>query len=181
MKINTVLRTLTASALAAGIGGANIAHAEQGYLGFGLGSGSSSDWCDIDLGACEDSDTGFKMFGGARLSEGVAAEIAYINFGTVSDYGYPGSVDISSVTLSAVGLLPASEQFSLLGKIGLAFWTADAGGGVGNDGSDLAFGVGAQIKVNENLAIRGEWEQVQAGDVVVGDLTLLSVSALYHF
>lgn len=180
MKNNAVLRTLVTSFFVAGIGGTGIAQAQQGYVGFGFGSGSSSDWCNIDLGACEDSDTGFKFFGGARLSESFAAEAAYTSFGAVSDFGYPG-VDLSSLTFSAVGMLPLSAQFNLLGKLGIALWEADAGGGFGNDGSDLAFGVGAQIKVDKKLAIRGEWEQIQGTDVNFGDLTLVSVSALYHF
>lgn len=180
MKIKAVTKALVASFLVAGIGGTTLAHAGQGYVGFGFGNGASSDWCNIDNGACDDSDTGFKFFGGARLSESVAAEAIYTSFGTVSDFGYPG-VDLSSLTFSAVGMLPLSPQFNLLGKLGIAFWEADAGGSISNDGSDLAFGIGAQIKVDKKLAIRGEWEQIQGTDVNFGELTLVSVSALYYF
>ncbi|MEW5757295.1 MAG: outer membrane beta-barrel protein [Pseudomonadota bacterium] len=181
MKFNAALRTLAASALAAALGGTGIAHAEQGYIGFGFGSGSSSDWCNIDYGACEDSDTGFKFFGGARLSDSLAAEISYTDFGTVTDFSDPDHVDISGLTLSLVGMLALSEQFDLLGKLGIGSWTADAGSWGSDTGSDVAFGVGVQLETSENLAIRGEWEQIQAGHRILGDYTLLSVSILYRF
>ena len=73
-------------------------------------------------------------------------ELAYIDLGEVSYSGtfsgFPvtgGKVELSAFTVSALGVLPISEQFSVFGKVGLFKWEAefsDTTGGVPFSGDD---------------------------------------------
>ncbi len=60
-----------------------LAHADsssQFYLDLGLGKGHFNGDC-TGMSHCDDSSTGYKLFGGYRLTPGVAVELGYFNFG----------------------------------------------------------------------------------------------------
>lgn len=167
-----------ASAIIFGLATTTCAHAD-GYIGAGIGQGASSDWCNVNYGACEDSATGFKLFLGGNVNQNLGAEIAYIDFGGVTDVGY--NVDSTAMTLSAVGTLPLTEQLGLFGKLGFGSWKFDAGTKGKNTGTDLAWGMGAQFTLSNKVALRAEYESVNTGEYLIGDLSITSLSALVRF
>lgn len=181
-----------------GLALAGVSHAAQaqGYIGIGFGP-TSTDVLDeivcLPGATCsfDDSDTGFKVFGGSRIAANFAFEGFYVDFGEATATGTDGvdtesiSVDASAFGVAAVGYLPIADAFELLGKVGLAMWEADASasstaGGfasASDDGTDPFFGIGAQWNGN-GLAVRGEFERF---DLDGTDVDLISISAIFRF
>jgi OOP family OmpA-OmpF porin len=160
--------------------------AQNGYLGFGVGSASYSE------GPIDDSGTGFNIYGGYKANENFGFELQYTDFGkqegtyTYYNNTFDTTAEISGLGLSAVGFLPFSDSFDLFLKLGVFAWDID--GSIENasfgshsgsdDGSDLLFGLGAEYQLSEQFSIRGAWEMVDNED---GDLDMLSINAQLNF
>ena len=146
----------------------------------------------IDSGDVDGKDTGWKIFGGYMFNRHFGVELAYIDAGEVSYSGtfggFPvtgGKVELSAFNLSALGVLPISEQFSVFGKVGLFKWEAefsDTTGGVpfsgDDDGTDVSFGLGVAYNFNRNFGLRAEYELFKTDDA---DASLLSVGVVWKF
>jgi OOP family OmpA-OmpF porin len=92
------------------------------------------------------------------------------------------TVETSALAIAGKGTVPLGNNFALFGKLGLAFWDAEASAAgfnsIEDDGTDLTYGLGVELSLSEVMGIRGEWERLDAdGD----DLDLLSVSAVLRF
>lgn len=192
------------------------AFANSFYLGAGAGQSKVK-----DVGACsslngildpgfscseDDTDTGIKIFGGMTINPNLAAELGYVDFGKLNVsaagtyFGTPvalsGDVKAHALVISAVGTVPVANQFSLLGRIGIAHSTVDvsvsasgsggsASDSVSGSNDDLMFGFGAQLDINKQVALRAEWERYKnVGDSNTtgqSDIDLLSASVLVNF
>lgn len=157
-----------------------------GYIGGSLGL-TTIDVCDdlnaIGFTACDDKDTGFKLFGGYKFNPYVAVEGGYVNFGEISATFAPVTVTVETDALfvAAVGFLPVGSKFSLLGKVGAFFWDITASGGgasVSDDGTDLLLGIGVNYDITEQWAVRGEFESYDAGG---DDVTFISGGVQFTF
>ena len=157
------------------------------YAGAGFGSTKIDDdgFDDIDF---DDSDVGFKLFGGYSFNQDFAIEATYFDLGEASgSFGVGDNFDvgISGLGVSAVGVLPLSDTFSLFGKLGYASYDIDAhvevaGVGSGNASdsqSDMTFGAGAALSFGLFEA-RAEFEAI---NVDGGDANMISLSGLYRF
>lgn len=129
-------------------------------------------------GAVSNTDIGGKFFAGFQFNQNFALEGGYFNMGRPASingtYTAPGpggtfstKVEGQGVNLDAVGTLPLSNGFSLLGRLGVAYFetkassTATAGGfnGYGNATSNKfvpVFGIGAQYDFSKTVAGRLE-------------------------
>jgi OmpA-OmpF porin, OOP family len=132
----------------------------------------------------DDQDTGVKIYGGYQFNRNLAVEVGYVDLGTLKQAGTPGpftvQYDVAGVTAAAVGILPLSGGFSLLGKAGLIFETIDTKttGPVAvttNGGAALLVGVGARYDVTRKFGVQVEWEHFD------GDITVDFVSAGVRF
>jgi OmpA-OmpF porin, OOP family len=142
----------------------------------------------------DDSDTGFGLAGGYQLNDHFAFEFAYVDLGSV-DYRSTGTVtdgtddfasDVSLGTsasgpvVSALGILPIGERFSVFGRVGLSLLNTDGTARVAIDGqsqrltqssqkSDPMFGVGAEFAIGKYYAVRLTWDRYM--DVGTEDVT----------
>ncbi len=143
------------------------------------------------------SDTGFKFFGGYQFHTNWAAEFQFQDVGqyTLTAAGV-GELTLRArgYALSAVGTLPVSKDFSLLGKLGITRQDyklrATAGGLSGSESrskTSALVGVGAEYRLTNNLSVRGEYEyfgaptQDIAGSTLKVRTSLLSVGLRYKF
>lgn len=149
----------------------------------GAGAGQASIKVDDILGIYgfefDESDTGFKVFGGYKFLPWLGVEVGYLDAGSPSQGGplyqdgtgaWKLGVDVQSMVAAAVFALPLGEKFELFVKPGLAYWSSrtsvyvnDPGNFEGNDSfddEDAAFyvGGGAGFNFSERFGIRLEYE-----------------------
>lgn len=181
-------------AAALGVAAAPSFAQERGfYVGGSIGQTEAGNWCDSAPGfavtSCDDEDTGFKGFVGYRFNRNFAVEGSYMDAGeftgTVTAGGTSASVtaDATAWGIAAVGFLPLSDRFDLFGKIGFVRGESEAtvsvGGStftVGDDGTELHYGLGAIYNLTRNWGVRGEWENVDDADI-----SMLSLGVQYRF
>jgi hypothetical protein len=123
-------------------------------------------------------DTAFKLIAGIRPLDWLGIEAAYVNFGEPEDtvFGQKAQADGDGISAFAVGFLPTGPV-DLFAKAGLISWDSKISGTFDDDGTDLAYGVGAQFRVL-GLSIRAEYEKFDISDV---DLDMISVGLTYTF
>ena len=152
----------------------------QWYSGAGAGrvdhKQSRSNWTPTGGSATfEDTDTGFKLFGGYKFHENFGVEGGYDYLGQYTATPVSGAsvgkaiIKSNSWNLFGVGTLPLPNDFSVFAKLGLssnyskmnfsstgtAFNATDAGT---NRRTSFAFGVGAGYNILKNLTVRVEYE-----------------------
>jgi len=148
------------------------------YLGASVGqSGLEIDDFDYDADS-----TGYKLIAGWRFLDWLAIEGNYIDFGSGDDtvLGSKIETEADGVSLSAVGFLPIGPV-DLFARVGVVDWSADLSSpgfaSESDDGTDLAYGVGAQFRV-WSLSIRAEYEMFDIDDA---DVDMISVGVTWTF
>ena len=123
-------------------------------------------------------DLSYKLIAGIRPLDWLGVEAAYVNFGEPEDtvLGQKLKADGDGISAFAVGFLPTGPV-DLFAKVGLISWDSKISGSFDDDGTDLAYGVGAQFRVL-GLSIRAEYEKFDISDV---DLDMISVGVTYTF
>ena len=164
----------------------------SGLLGSGFGITSITD---------DDSDTGYKLYGGYRLNKNFAIEGGYFDLGkfgfkatTVPTGTLSGSIKLRGLNLDLVGTLPITEKFSAFGRIGVNYAEASddfVGTGMvkvlnsspNQRDTNLKVGLGLQYAFTESLAIRAEVERYRINDAVgnKGDIDMASLGLVYRF
>ncbi len=146
----------------------------------------------------DDTGTGFKIGGGYAFNRYFAVEGAYVDLGKATASGtFAGTnasltLKASGLVVSAVGMVPISQQFSLLGRLGLINATVKADATLGNlSASDKStdmkttFGVGVSYSLTPQFAVRGDYDIYQKlGDNATtgeNDRSMLSVGVVYKF
>jgi opacity protein-like surface antigen len=126
----------------------------------------------------EGDDLAFKLIAGMRPLDWLGVEAAYVNFGEPEDtvVGTKLKADGDGISAFAVGFL-ATGPVDLFAKVGLISWDSKISGSFDDDGTDLAYGAGAQFRVL-GLSVRAEYEKFDISDV---DLDMISVGVTYTF
>lgn len=150
-------------------------------------------------------DTGLRLFGGYQLHKYLAVEAAYVDLGKFNfrtDVTPPGALSgamkVSGFELSALGILPLSDQFAVFARAGaLAAETKTAYSGTGSvqvliggetqkrNSTQLSYGAGATYAINKKFSLRGEWSRyAKLGNALTGgqtDANLYSIGLVYRF
>jgi len=128
---------------------------------------------------------------GFGVSNNLAFEISYNDFGEASEkdilsIGDKASVEANAVSLAAVGKLPIDSSFQIFGKLGLDIWNTDfsyrdgfVSGSDSDDGTDLFYGVGASFSITESTDIHIEYQAHSfkiAGEDLDVDVVLVGVN-----
>lgn len=146
------------------------------YVGAGIGI------FGVEEGSFDESDTGFKLFGGWMFNQYVGGELEYIDGGTVGDSDL--GVDSTGINLALKGNWPVTEQFDVFGKVGYFFWdadidlTGDSGQEQNESGSDLSWGIGAGYDFTPNFGVIAEWQWFQIEEA---DADMISASVVWKF
>ena len=88
------------------------------YVGAGVGSSSAE--LDGTSSRIDFGDTGYVGFVGYRVLRNVAAELSYTDFGSLSETvdGTSFDAELSVAALWAVGILPATPNLEIYGRLG---------------------------------------------------------------
>jgi OmpA-OmpF porin, OOP family len=196
----------------AGIAAVNIPLAsatDDGWYG-GIGIGQSrakinDDKIRSQLGGTadisdDDTDIGYRIFGGHKFNKHFALEGGYFNLGkfgfnaTAPTGTLNGTAKFQGLNLDAVGILPLTEKWSALGRVGLTYTEAkDTFGTTGTvsvananpskSEANYKLGLGVQYDLTRALGLRGEWERYRVNDAIgnKGDVDMLIVGLIYTF
>lgn len=130
----------------------------------------------------DDTDTGFKLFGGYRIDQ-IAVEVFYADLGETSfgSGSTKGNTEADSIGGSILVIFPVSNRFDLFGKVGVHAWDSDFSSNVGvsdsDDGTDPMFGIGAAYNINQ-VSFSAEYERYELDNV---DIDLMSLGVAYRF
>lgn len=135
------------------------------YLGASVGENSIEEDNVFAGQDFDDSDTGFKAFGGYQFHRNFAVEGNYTVFGDTEDdiAGINTEVEFYTFGINLVGIAPIAERFDLFAKLGFAYWDAEVkafGISDDEDGTDLSYGLGARFNFNEQVSARAEYEGI---------------------
>jgi OOP family OmpA-OmpF porin len=148
--------------------------------------------------SCDDTDTGFRVFGGYMGNKHFGVELGYADLGkstfsgTVLGVPVTGDSKATAWDLVAVGVLPIGDKFSVFGKLGMYMgdgeFTVTGIGSSSDTTTDLTYGVGVGFDFTKNLGIRAEWQRYQkvsfassGGGNAEGDVDLMSIGILWRF
>jgi hypothetical protein len=172
-------KAILATVLLLASGGAAVAADNGIYLGLSVGQANLEVDDVISTEDFKGEDTGYKFIAGIRPLDWLAIEASYVNFGEPDD-------TVGSVQLEAdgdgfsgfvVGFLPLGPV-DLFAKGGLITWDSNISGRLDGDGTELAYGVGAQFRV-WSIGIRAEYEIFDVDDL--DDLSMVSIGATFTF
>src|SRR5688500_4414327 len=94
------------------------------YLGASLGTGESKNSCRGIVGACDNNDTAYKLFGGYQVNRNFAWEPADGYLGDVSASGTAGGVPVNfevtnkALDFTGVVTLPVNDRFAVFARLG---------------------------------------------------------------
>lgn len=107
----------------------------------------------------------FGIGAGYQFTPNVAAEVGYHMFGdsTLTQGASTLTAKVSSLTVAAVGNYPINDQFSAIGKLGVAMNKLSvsgnfAGAAYTDSKNSLYFAVGGQYNINQQFAVRVQYE-----------------------
>ncbi|MEM1262829.1 MAG: outer membrane beta-barrel protein [Pseudomonadota bacterium] len=173
---------------------ASSAFADSFYIGGSAGSVALDiDNTDITI---DSDDTGWSVHAGIPLGDMFAIEIGYTDLGRYSElFVLPPiatnfDAEIAGVDAFGVLKLPVGP-LNLYGKAGVIFWEAETEALLEDtfnvpqrfrrdeDGTDLALGIGAEVDIGDNLAVRGEFEWFDVEDT--DRVSFISLGISYRF
>lgn len=156
------------------------------YVGASVGQAELSD--DFGGFSVNEDSTAYRVVAGWSINDFFALEGGYHNFGdfqqVFDDLGTPVTVSLSAdgFTLGAVGSVPLTDRFSLMGRAGWYFWDGDAE--INNvtqatpEDSNLYVGAGITFDVTERFQLTGDWTRYELEDV---NSNVISIGLQYRF
>lgn len=194
-KLVSALAVLEITAIAAPAAiAAEMAAGDTGwYAGLSAGRADYKDACDGFPGSCDDDDTAWKVYGGYQFTKNWGVEFGYVDFGEIKGtVPAVGTIktEADGWTLSGVGTLPFSNNFSGFAKLGIIRADVDTkvtgvfAGSASDSSTDWTFGLGVKYDFTQNVGLRVEWEKFNnLGDSSTGegDIDLISLGLVFKF
>lgn len=152
----------------------------------GLYIGASAGSADLEVDQTtikfDDSDTGYKVFGGYNFGIipflDLAVEGSYVDFGKISDIQILNrNVGVTAWDLFGVGCINLGPV-GIFAKVGQAWWKSDTNFNVLDDkGNDPVYGLGVKFQIM-SIAVRAEYERL---DTDVADIDFVSAGVSWTF
>jgi OOP family OmpA-OmpF porin len=163
-----------------------IPHTTHGYLGINLGRSDFDVSCSGGF-RCDRTDWGGKISLGGMATPNFGVEVGYVNVGEADRDG--GSTEAQGINISAVGVLPLSTSFSLVGRLGTTYgWTdtsasSQSGADTGSaHGFGLSYGAGLLLDLSRDWAAVLEWDRYRFRfEGGRDDVDLYSIGLKYKF
>jgi OOP family OmpA-OmpF porin len=151
------------------------------YLGGSLGRSHMTDICQLGT-ECKSRDTEFSLLAGWQFNRFLAAETAYRDFGHASLN--TGDIKAHAMELDAVGTIPVTGRFAVLGRLGV-FRGTTKGQALEEKNSGATYGFGGQYSTSDKVSLRLEWQRYRdlAGGAfgVKTDIDSLSLGVVFRF
>ena len=154
------------------------------YIGGTAGTGHWRSMC-MNASTCDDTNTTLSVFAGYRINKIFSAEAGFRNYGMV--HTTSASIKGKGWEIDGIASWPLFDAFSVYGKLGIKRGVVKGDGtltGAKESNYGPTYGVGLQLEVSKNIALRGEWQAYSGlggSSLPKGDLDTLSVGALWQF
>ncbi|TVP60687.1 MAG: hypothetical protein EA349_01040, partial [Halomonadaceae bacterium] len=128
---------------------------EYPYVGISGGVAELDGYCDNVASSCDDDNTFYRIFSGARLLPNFGSEVGYTH---ISRFGGVDNQRLRPQALDIVGnlYLPLGQHLDLYAKAGAFIWRAEITDNLGDSSSetgvDFKTGVGARIGLGQTLS-----------------------------
>ena len=186
MKIYTLV-AVNLAMLGFALAHSSAAVAEEGFfVGGAFGNGYLDE--TIDGNRINSDSFVYRIYGGYGFTRHFGVEIGYLDLGTfretfdVGGTSVPVSASASGFTLAAIGSLPLSERFSVIGRLGYYFHDGEssAAGVVEDSPSDQSpfVGIGLGYDISEILEINLAYDLIKTDDA---DPTLATLGLTLRF
>ncbi len=127
------------------------------YLGLNVGQSNYSLDGGFGFFPSDNHDTVYGINAGSYFNKNFGLELGYTNFGKVARAG--GDTKAQGINFSLVGMLPLSQSFNLLGKLGTTYSRTDvssspfSGVASGSEsGFGVSYGIGAEYSFSPQLS-----------------------------
>lgn len=174
MKRLAITLPFAASLLAAGLAHAQTTAASGSGIswphqrGFWGHVGASAGVSRFDGGcfggtACDRRDQALRIFAGGRFNDTIGGEIGWLNLGEFTRGG--GETDAQALDLVATAGFPLGANSSVFGKLGAVYARSEVTGTAAGlrtgkeDGWGPRYGLGAQVGLSKNWALRADWDR----------------------
>lgn len=130
----------------------------------------------------EDSDTGFGVIAGFRLTQHIAIEASYLDLGAAeyrldgaANLGFPfgvvdfeggADIEVTGPAVALVGIIPVSESIELYGKAGMFFSETDfkvffdsVSDSASFSSEEILYGLGMAWNMNPNWSLRLDFQR----------------------
>jgi OmpA-OmpF porin, OOP family len=113
--------------------------------------------------ACDRRDQALRLFAGGRFNNTIGGEVAWLNLGEFTRGG--GETDSQALDLVATAGFPLGANSSVFGKLGAVYYRSEVTGTAAGlrtgkeDGWGPRFGLGAQVGLSRNWALRADWDR----------------------
>ncbi|HXU93676.1 MAG TPA: outer membrane beta-barrel protein [Gallionella sp.] len=131
-------------------------------------------------GLSKSSDTGYGVLLGYQYNQNFAFEGEYNDLGRFTTAAINGKSNVWG--LSAVGILPLQDKFSVYGKLGLARSDTSTSAATGTKRTAATYGLGGQYDATSMIGLRLSWERYGVG--ITGQNAsddLYSLAAVFKF
>lgn len=159
----------------------------KAYIGVAVGDSGTGSVCDPPEWAvsCNTDSNGYEAFGGFQFNDYFALEASYADFGSffvlpvLAIYFAPEG---NATSITAKGMLPVSERFSLFVKAGASRWKLEHGGFDNNfdsarHGTDATAAVGVDF-ILDVFAVRAQFARTDFGGL---DVEFNSIGFMLRF
>ena len=142
--------------------------------------------------SCDESDTGYKLYGGYKVNNNFTVELAYVDLGKVSikDAGVD-AVTLKNSGLAAYGMFSYPiDKASLFAKVGFSRLNTDANdigvASYSDTKTNFAWGLGASYALTDNVGVNLVWDRFKPEFTADGadldtNADLISVGLSYSF
>jgi opacity protein-like surface antigen len=141
---------------------------------------------------------GWKVYAGYQLNDYLGVEGGYANLNdwtahsSTSGGSYLNKGNADAWLLSAVGTIPLTNKFSVMGRLGAAYMLVDSRltdlsntsdtttrtQSIGKDSYGAYYGVGVTYALLDNFKLRAEWERINGENV---DTNLMTAGFAVQF
>lgn len=180
-----MMKKIVAIALFSAVASSAFAAGEGFYVGGTLGNGKLGMTSNTPLS--KTSDFVYGGLFGYQYNQNLAVEAQFTGIGKITAVN-GSTAKGDAFSLAAVGTLPISRDFELLGKLGFASTKTTTSGftSQGASRTGLTYGIGAQYGVSQNVALRFGWDSYpaavsNAGAKSNGNANVISVGAVFKF
>lgn len=142
------------------------------YAGFSYGYSQADLDCSYYSDDCDGEGTSFGIYGGKRLYEHLAFEIAYLDLGKLdNERGFETSkAETTGFNFSLLGIIPIDHRYYLYGKAGFMTWDtdytrkADTTTKISESGTDFTYGLGFAWVLQNIFEFRMEYARLNELD-----------------